>query len=157
MTTQPLRPRPFSEAKAGLSELMSEVVRKHRPHLIERNHGRETMALIGADELATLLRPYWLAPTVRYGRGEVTMSLEPLGLVTSGPTLDQAADAMVDELRSYSQEFLDRYEYFRHTSRERDLPWVLRFSLTAADAQRDLLFEEPVDARSPSKELAAAR
>lgn len=149
--------RPFSEAKAGLSELMSDVVRKHRPHLIERNHGRETMALIGADELSTLLHPYSLVPQVRYGPDGVTMSLEPLDLLTSGLTLDDAGDAMLEELRSYSDEFLERYEYFRHTSRSRDLPWVLRFALTPPVAQRALLFEEPTDARSAPKELAATR
>jgi hypothetical protein len=156
VTTDLVPAHPFSEAKTGLSELMSEVVRKHRPHLIERNHGRETMALIGAEELDTVLRPYSLVPDVVYGRGEVTMSLAPLGLVASGASLDAAADAMLDELRQYAREFIDRYEYFRHTDRTGDLPWVLRFSLTPPGAQRDLLFEEPTIALAPRQERVSA-
>lgn len=151
--------RAFSEAKTGLSELMSEVVRKHRPHLVERNNGRETMALIGAEELATVLRPYSLVPAVIYGEGEVTMSLDPLGLVASGATLESAAEAMLEELRDYAAEYIDRYEFFRHTDRNRDLPWMLRFSLTPTDEQRALLFEEPESARDSVRQdrVAASR
>jgi hypothetical protein len=157
MATGFLRARPFSEAKAALSELMSDVVRKHQPHLIERNHGRETMALIGAEELATVLGAYSLVPDVRYGRAGVTMSLEPLGLVASGSSLDEAGDAMLEDVRAYAEEFLERYDYFRHTSRSRELPWVLRFLLTSAEAQRELLFEKPAAAPAQPLESAAAR
>lgn len=157
MPNDVLPSRGFSEAKAELSELMSTVVRNHRPCLIERNHGRERMALIGMDELAILLEPFSLVPNVRYGAGTVTMTLEPLGLVASGSSLDEAGDAMVDELRSYAEEFLDRYEYFRHTRRSRDLPFILRFWLTAPEARRSLLFEEPVATGVASVELSATR
>ena len=149
--------RPFSQAKAGLSELMSEVVRKHRPQVIERGHGRERMALIGAEELDTLLRTFSLVPDVIYRAKEVTMSLAPLGLVASGPSLEAAADAMLGELRQYAGEFIERYDYFRHTDRHGDLPWVLRFSLTPPDMQRDLLFEEPAAARSVLQGRSASR
>lgn len=157
MPNDPVPTRAFSEAKAGLSELMSDVVRNHHPSLIERNHGRERMALIGMDELATLLKPYSLVPEVRYGAGAVTMILEPLGLVASGSSLDEAGDAMLEELRSYAEEVLERYEYFRHTTRSRDLPFVLRFWLTSRDAQRSLLFEEPIGTASSAVELVATR
>lgn len=137
-----LTSRPFSETKSALSAVMDEVVRGHRPQLVERNSWKEAMALIGLDELRSVLSTFRLDPAVTYG-DEVVVTLDQMGLVSAGPSLDAAADALLEELRDYCAEYLDRFDHFRHTARVRDLPWVLRFSLTPEDEQRELLFEAP--------------
>lgn len=106
-------------------------------------------AMIGLDDLQQLLRHYSLVPDVSYRDREITMTLEPLGLVVSGATLDAAADAMLEELRQYTREYLERQATFPETLRQGDLPWILRFALTPLGAQRDLLFEEPASDSSP--------
>lgn len=147
-----LSAKPFSEAKAALSAVMDQVVRAHRPQLVERNSWKEAMALIGLDDLRSVVSSFSFDPKVRYG-DEVVMSLDEMGLVAAGRSLDAAADAMVLELRAYCAEYLDRFDHFRHTSRVRDLPWALKFSLTPLDQQRELLFEEPTTAsRTPGRE-----
>lgn len=110
--------------------------------LVERNSWKEAMALIGLDELRSVLSTFRLDPAVTYG-DEVVVTLDQMGLVSAGPSLDAAADALLEELRDYCAEYLDRFDHFRHTARVRDLPWVLRFSLTPEDEQRELLFEAP--------------
>jgi len=137
-----LTARPFSAAKSGLSAVMDQVVRGHRPQLVERNDWKEAMALIGVDDLRAVVSTFRFDPKVTYG-DEVVMTLDRMGLVASGRSLDAAADALVLELRHYCAEYLDRFDHFRHTARLRDLPWVLRFSLVPQTQQRELLFEEP--------------
>ena len=137
-----LTTRPFSAAKSGLSAVMDQVVRGHRPQLVERNDWKEAMALIGLDDLRSVVSTFRFDPKVTYG-DEVVMTLDQMGLVASGRSLDAAADAMVLELRHYCAEYIDRFDHFRHTARLRDLPWMLRFSLSPETQQRELLFEEP--------------
>ncbi len=97
--------------------------------------------VIGLDEQRDLLRSFVFAPRVVFG-DDVVITLDRHGLVASGSSLNAAADAMLNELREYSQEFLTRYEFFRHTTRNQELPWLLRFALTPEETQRELLFEE---------------
>jgi len=149
-----LTARPFSAAKSGLSAVMDQVVRGHRPQLVERNDWKEAMALIGIDDLRSVVGTFRFAPKVTYG-DEVVMTLDQLGLVASGRTLDAATDTLLRELRAYCAEYLDRFDHFRHTTRVRDLPWVLRFSLAPQDEQRELLFEEPLSAIRAVREGSA--
>jgi hypothetical protein len=87
-----LTARPFSAAKSGLSAVMDQVVRGHRPQLVERNDWKEAMALIGVDDLRAVVSTFRFDPKVTYG-DEVVMTLDRMGLVASGRSLDAAADA----------------------------------------------------------------
>lgn len=150
-----LNSRPFSETKSALSAVMDEVVRGHRPQLVERNSWKEAMALIGLDDLRSVVSTFRIDPAVTYG-DEVVVTLDQMGLVAAGPSLDAAADALLEELRDYCAEYLDRFDHFRHTARVRDLPWVLRFSLTPEAEQRELLFEPPARAAGTGMREGAA-
>lgn len=153
--TERLPARRISDAKDHLSEVMNEVVRQRKPQLIERNDWDEVMALIGIDELRHMLAPFSFEPRVSYG-DEVVMTLDRLGLVSSGDSLEAAAVAMVSDLRRYATDFLARYDYLRHTSQSGNLPWVYRFLVTPAEAQRALLFEEPGSEAGVLRELSPA-
>ncbi len=148
---------PISEVKNHLSQVVDEAVHKHRPQLIER-HGESEAMLIGIDEARELLRSFVFEPRVVFGDGEVVLSLDRHGLVVSASSMNAAADALVNELREHSQDYLARYEFFRHTPRSQELPWLLRFALTPEDEQRELLFEEPTGTHhGPMVEAAASK
>lgn len=135
--------KPFSKAKAELSELMSHVVREHRPTVIERR--REAMVALSLDDLRSLLEAFHFEPRVVAGRKETVASLDDLGLVGSGPDLDAAINDLLEELRDYAADFVRRYAFYMQTDRRPHAPWVLRLALTPPDEQRELLIEEPAD------------
>lgn len=133
--------KPFSEAKTGLSKLMDQVVREHRPAVIERR--REAMVALSLPDLRALLSAFRFEPRVTIGRKEAVAALEELGLLGSGRTRDAALDDLLAELRDYVAEFLSRYSFYVQTDRRAHAPWILRFALTPLDEQRGLLVEEP--------------
>ena len=133
--------KPFSQAKAELSALMDQVVREHRPAVIERR--REAMVALSLDDLRSLLEAFRFEPRVVFGRKEVVARLDDLGLIGSGADLDAAIDDLLEELRDYAADFVRRYAFYTQTDRRAHAPWVLRFALTPPDRQRELLVQEP--------------
>lgn len=133
--------KPFSQAKAKLSALMDQVVREHRPTLIERR--RETMVAFSLNDLRALLDSFRFDPRTAIGRRQTVATLEELGLVGSGPDPDAALDDLLEELRAYASDFIARYAFYMQTDRRTHAPWVLRFALTPPREQRALLVEGP--------------
>lgn len=141
--------KPFSQAKAELSALMDQVVREHRPTVIERR--REAMIAVSLPDLRALLASFRFEPRVTIGRKETVAALDDLALVGSGRSLDAAIDDLLEELRDYAADFISRYAFYTQTDRRAHALWVLRFALTPPDEQRGLLVEECTE------ESAAAR
>lgn len=141
--------KPFSQAKAELSALMDQVVREHRPAVIERR--REAMVALSLPDMRDLLTSFRLEPRVTIRRREATATLDDLGLVGSGRDLDGAVDDLLEEMRAYVADFIARYSFYMQTDRRGHAPYVLRFALTPAEEQRDLLLEEPADETRPSR------
>ena len=143
MTLGAIRTKPFSQAKAELSALMDQVVRQHRPTVISRR--RESMVALSLEDLRSLLETFRFGPRVVVGRKETVATLDDLGLVGSGPSLDSAIDDLLEELRAYAADFVSRYAFYMQTDRRAHAPLILRFALTPPEEQRDLLIEEPAD------------
>jgi antitoxin YefM len=141
----------FTEAKSGLSGLMTEVVHRHRPELIERHGGKEAAVLMSREDLVALLSDYRFRPRVALGGGEASAVLEDLGIVAAGADFEEAMENLVRELRDYAHDFLvERPSFYRQTSRVRHEPWLLRFALTPPGEQLALLYD---DSRIASEEL----
>lgn len=140
--------RPFSQAKSELSALMDQVVRDHRPAVIQRR--REAMVALSLEDLRALLETFRFEPRVVIGRKETVARLDDLGLVGSGAGLDAAIDDLLEELRDYAADFVRRFAFYMQTDRRAHAPWVLRFALTPPEEQRDLLVEQPVDEELPA-------
>jgi len=133
----------FSQAKAELSALMDQVVREHRPAIIERR--REAMVALSLSDMRSLLETFGFEPRVTFGRKEVVASLDDLGLVGAGTDLGAAIDDLLEELRDYVTDFIRRYAFYVQTDRRAHAPWVLRFALTAPEEQRQLLLQDPAE------------
>lgn len=132
--------KPFSKAKAELSAVMDQVVREHRPAVIERR--RDAMVALSLPDMRELLAPYRFEPRVAIGRKQVTATLEELGLVGAGRDVDAAVDDLLEEMRAYADDFLSRYSFYIQTDRRAHAPYVLRFALAPEGEQRQLLLEE---------------
>jgi hypothetical protein len=132
----------FSKAKAGLSEVMTEVVHRHHAKVIDRNRGRERALLIGEELAEDALAGYRFAPEVIADGGEVTARLAEFGLLGFGETFEEAIKDLAGELDAYADRFLGDYGFYRRTSRARHLPYLLRFKVTSPERRVALLLED---------------
>jgi hypothetical protein len=136
----------FSDAKARLSDVMTAVTQQHQPRLVQRHHGKESMVLVDASDLAGFLTAYRFEPTVVVDGDEFTMELERLGVVGFGATLDEAIADLVSELHAYTQRYFAQPAFYAHTDRRDHWPWLLRFALTDEARQADLILADMKEA-----------
>lgn len=141
----------LSAAKAHLSDLMSEVVQRQHPVVVNRHKGKETMFLFAPEHMAPLLAHFRFDPQVSFDAGEWTILSPELNLTAGGESFDKALDDLVSAVEEYARDFFDRQAFYAHTDRMSHLPWLLRVALTEPEARRGL-FTEPPDnvASSPS-------
>ncbi|EQD78169.1 hypothetical protein B1A_02391 [mine drainage metagenome] len=132
----------FTRAKAALSEVMTEVVHRQHPKVIDRNGGRERALLIGGEVAEAALAGYRFAPEVILDEGEVTVRLSEFGLLGFGETVDEAISDLVAELDAYAERFLGDYAFYRRTNRAQHLPYLLRFKITPPERRPALLLED---------------
>ena len=132
----------FSRAKGTLSDVMTRVVHEHRPSVVSRHSGKERMLLVRTDDLARYLGAFSFDVEVVEDEGEVTAALANLGLLGFGPNRDEAIDDLLVELRAYASDYFERASFYAATDRAEHAPWLLRFALTPATAQRALLAPE---------------
>jgi antitoxin YefM len=132
----------FSRAKAGLSHVMTQVVHERSPQIISRHGGKEEMLLVATRDLADFLGRFRFDPRVTIDAGEVTAELPQFGVLGFGETLEQAMEDLLEELRLYARDFFERASFYAETDRAEHAPWLLRFAVTPADRQLDLLFED---------------
>jgi len=132
----------FSRAKAGLSEVMTEVVHRHHAKVIDRNSGRERALLIGEELAEDALAEYRFAPEIIAEDGDVTARLAEFGLLGFGETIEEAMGDLASELDAYADRFLGDYGFYRRTKRAHHLPYLLRFKVTAPERRVELLLED---------------
>lgn len=129
----------FSRAKSELSDVMTRVVHEHRPSIVSRHRGKERMLLVRTDDLARHLAGFEFDVELVEDATEVTAILARLGLLGFGSTRDEALDDLVTEVRLYAADYFEREAFYAATDRAGHAPWLLRFALTPAAEQRELL------------------
>lgn len=128
----------FSSAKTGLSGVMNEVVREHRPQVVRR-HGREAMLLASLDDLQRWLETFRLNLVVTLGDGDVAISAAPLDVLGVGESFDAALENLAEALRVYAAQFFERASFYSQTDRAAHYPYLLRFALAPPERHLDLL------------------
>ncbi len=132
----------FTEAKSGLSTLMDDVVHRHRPRVIDRHGGRESMLALPTDDAAEIFLSSAFTPLeVAFEDDEVIVTATALSLIGDGPDLESAADQLVEAIDDLARDYFDRFDFYRHSPDRELAPFLLRFLLTADDARRALLLE----------------
>ena len=130
---------PVAKAREALPRYLEDA-RRHLLQIVTR-HDRDPVALVSVDDLRELVRAHRIETEAAVHPGEATVSLPQFRIIGIGETLSAAADDAVEKLREYAQDYLRRYEFYRHTDRRDLLPVVFRFLLTPEDRQLELLLE----------------
>ncbi|MGH2969599.1 MAG: hypothetical protein ACRDK0_11120 [Solirubrobacteraceae bacterium] len=132
----------FTEAKSHLSTLMDEVVHRHRPKVIDRHNGRESMlALPTEDAVEIFLSTAFTPLEVTFDEEEVVVTATALSLIGDGPDLESALGELGEEIDDFARAYFDRFDFYRHTPDRELAPFLLRFLLTAPDQRTALLLE----------------
>jgi hypothetical protein len=132
----------FTEAKSHFSTLMDEVVHRHRPKVIDRHKGRESMLALPVDDAAEIFLSAATTPLeVAFEEGEVVVTATALSLIGDGPDVPSALQALAEEIEEFARSYFDRFEYYRHTPDRALAPFLLRFLLTAPERRQALLLE----------------
>ncbi len=139
----------FNAAKNNFSGFVSDVARKHALRVLDRGRGQEQLFAAPLEDLVRGLSSCKLNCLVSAGARSFVARLPRLGLVAGGPNFEAAIDALHGELLDYCEDFFSDFEFYRHTSRIADLPYLLRFALTPSEERRALLLEEPEEATPP--------
>lgn len=131
----------------NLSPLFDEAVRHERPVLIVRNR-REWGLLLARDAALRVLDQYrFNVNVVPEEEGGFTLWLNELNIGASGKTLRKAREELLAATRSYIQDYLQQFAFYRHlpdlASRE---PYVLRLSLVRDEEELiGMLFAREAD------------
>jgi hypothetical protein len=140
---QLLQTKALSEAKAQLSDVMTQVVHHHHPVVVDRHRGKEAMLLFATDDLLPLLAHFRFEPQASFEDGEWTIFSPELNLTAGGESFDLALSDLVESAEEYAQDFFARQEFYAHTDRVGHMPWLLRIALTEQSARRELFVEAP--------------
>jgi len=132
----------FTEARGDFSTLYSRVFNLYRPVIIKRRQAEEVLVL-RADLQRLLLEKYRLKPEViREEDGSVTLALDELELYANGRTVEEAAQELVQDLKFYAQDYLERSQLFINApNRRAHFPYILRVLLCGSDEEIRSLLE----------------
>lgn len=130
---------PVAEAKRSLPAYLAQA-RQHLLQIVTR-HDRDEVAMIALQDLRELLRDHHFETDVAVHRGEATVALPQFGMFGIGETVDAATDDLLEKLREYAVQYLERFDFYRYTDRRALYPLVMRFLATPEAEQRELLLD----------------
>jgi len=126
----------FTEARNQFSTLYDSVYNSFNPAIVKRKQ-TEQVAMLRVDLLKMVLEDYKLIPEViQEDDGSITLALDSLELYANNSTLDLAAKDLIEDLKIYAQDYLDRSQLFFHApNRKPHFPFVLRILLCDNDEE----------------------
>jgi len=132
----------FTSARQTLTDLFDRVWHRYLPAIVKRRQSEEVL-LLRRDLQQDILRAYTFRPEVlREEDGTVTLALDELELAVNAPTLEEAADALVQEMKIYAEDYRDRIQLFLNAPNRRGhFPYVLRIWLCETDEDIRSLLE----------------
>ena len=126
----------FTEARNQFSTLYDSVFNSFNPTIIKRKQ-TEQVALLRVDLLKIVLEAYKLTPEViEEDDGSITLALDSLELYANNSTKDLATKDLIEELKIYAQDYMDRSQLFFHSpNRKPHFPYVLKTLLCDNDQE----------------------
>lgn len=131
----------FTEARSQLSSLYDLVFNTYTPAIIKRKQSEE-VAVMRVDLLKGLISNYdFDLDTVSESDGSITLSLDCVELYVNAGNLEQGLDELIEDLKSYASEFVQRSQlFFNAPNRREHFPYLLRILLCENDTEiRQLL------------------
>lgn len=126
----------FTEARNQFSTLYDSVFNSFNPTIVKRKQ-TEQVALLRVDLLKMVLADYKLNPEIiKEDDGSITLALDSLEMYANNSTLDLAACDLVEDLKIYSQDYMDRSQLFLQApNRKSHFPYVLKVLLCDSDTE----------------------
>jgi PHD/YefM family antitoxin component YafN of YafNO toxin-antitoxin module len=126
----------FTEARNQFSNLYDSVFNSFNPAIVKRKQ-TEQVAMLRVDLLKMVLEDYKLNPEIiKEVDGSITLALDSLEIYANNSTLDLAVNDLVEDLKIYAQDYLDRSLLFFHApNRKPHFPYVLRILLCNNDEE----------------------
>jgi PHD/YefM family antitoxin component YafN of YafNO toxin-antitoxin module len=126
----------FTEARNQFSTLYDSVFYSFNPTIIKRKQ-TEQVALLRVDLLKMVLIDYKLNPEViKEEDGSITLALDSLEMYANNSTLDLAARDLIEDLKIYAQDYMNRSQLFLQApNRKIHFPYVLKVLLCNNDEE----------------------
>ncbi|KJS47120.1 MAG: exoribonuclease R [Peptococcaceae bacterium BRH_c23] len=126
----------FTEARSQFSTLYDSVFNSFNPAIIKRKQ-TEQVALLRVDLLKMLLNDYKLNPEIIHEEdSSITLALDSLEMYANNSTTDLAAKDLVEDLKIYAQDYMERSQLFFHApNRKSHFPYVLKILLCDNDEE----------------------
>lgn len=124
----------FTDARKDFSSLYNEVFNTFKPIVIKRKQVEE-VAVLRTDLLKMVLSNYSMKPEV-CGEvdGSTTISLDQLEIYSNGETFDEALFQLIQDLKFYAQDYIERSQLFLNAPNRREhFPYILRILLCEND------------------------
>ena len=131
----------FTSARKFFTELFDSVWHRSLPAIIKRRQAEEVL-LLRRDIQQDILKVYKFTPEVLPEEdGSVTLALNELVLVVNAPTLEEAVNEIVREIKIYAEDYHERLQLFLNApNRKGHFPYLLRVWLCNDDLEiRSLL------------------
>ena len=132
----------FTDARKTFTELFNDVWHRSLPAIVNRKQAEEVL-LLRRDLQQYILRPYVFKPEVLpEDDGSITVALDLIDIAVNGPTLNEAIEELVRELKIYAEDYRDNINLFLNApNRKAHFPYVLRVWLCDNDQEIKSLFE----------------
>lgn len=132
----------ITDARKKLSNLFDQVYNAYQPIIIKRKQ-TENILVLRADLQKALLSQFSLKPKILYEEdGSITLSLDSLDIYVNGENLNDAVDQLINELKIYAQDYVQRSQLFLNAPNRRShFPYILRILLTENDQELRYLLE----------------
>ena len=126
----------FTEARNQFSTLYDSVFNSFSPAIIKRKK-TEQVALLRVDLLKMILNDYKLNPEIIHEEdSSITLALDSLEIYTNNSTIDLAAKDLVEDLKIYAQDYMERSQLFLQAPNRRShFPYVLKILLCDNDEE----------------------
>jgi hypothetical protein len=132
----------FTDARKDFTSMYNEVFNSYKPMIIKRKQAEEVL-LLRTDLQKMLLSNFSLKPELLNEEdGSVTLALDILEMYVNAETLDKAIIDLVQDLKDYAQDYIDRSQLFLNAPNRRPhFPYVLRILLCENDEEIRSLLE----------------
>lgn len=137
-----LREIKFTNARKTFTEIYDSVWHRHLPVIINC-HQNEEVLLLRRELQQDILMAYRLKPEILPEEdGSITAALNEIEIAVNGPSMDEAINELVRELKVYAQDYLERLQLFLNVpNRKGHFPYVLRVLLCDNDQEIKSLLE----------------
>ena len=131
----------FTEARNNFSSLYDQVFNTFKPAIINRKRLSKSCFCVLTSKNAFIM--FSLNPEViTEDDNSVTLSLDQLEIYVNGNTLEEAIKILINDLKFYAQDYIQRSQLFLHAPNRRShFPYVLRILLCNNDEEIRSLLE----------------